>query len=369
MPLPEENADEPPYAQKDGTASYKNTPLSKLPSILTFGSEPFIQQTLFKRGTDCTFDLPHHKNIYSVSESASGSKYARRDTTLSDATALICCNTAAKHKCEQWKTPERDFTEYSSLSTISKKDRPPTCFNSADIAYKPQKEALAFQRQDERLSSCTFHELLESSWMSANLHCSMLHFNSTEQAVSFLEHQTPNLSVTTSAVSSLTIPVVTESEKHSSYIKRDIKRQPRNEQLQCCNTRFSSSHVPRVSIHSKQPNKSRQNEDFVRDRRTDGDKSAFDGPTEINPHKRLEMQENLSQMHPLVIHREDVKNHTQTMQRVYLKEAYKYPPGLAGSRNELVSTDGQYFTSHQHSSFAKCKAVAATEARISAQVC
>lgn len=197
----------------------------------------------------------------------------------------------------------------------------------------------------------------------------MLHFNSTEQAVSFLEHQTPNLSVTTSAVSSLTIPVVTESEKHSSYIKRDIKRQPRNAQLQCCDTRFSSSHLPRVSIHSKQPNKSRQNEDFVRDRRTDGDKSAFDGPTEINPHKRLEMQENLSQMHPLVIHREDVKNHTQTMQRVYLKEAYKYPPGLAGSRNELVSTDGQYFTSHQHSSFAKCKAVAATEARISAQVC
>lgn len=55
MPLPEENADEPPYAQKDGTASYKNTPLSKLPSILTFGSEPFIQQTLFKRGTDCIF--------------------------------------------------------------------------------------------------------------------------------------------------------------------------------------------------------------------------------------------------------------------------------------------------------------------------
>ncbi|ROL48847.1 hypothetical protein DPX16_23200 [Anabarilius grahami] len=363
MPLPEENADEPQYAQKDGTTSYKNTPLSKLPSILTFGSEPFIQQTLFKRGTDCAFDLPLHKNIYSVSESASGSKYARRDTTLSEATALICCNTAAKHKREQWKTPERDFTEYSSLSTISKKDSPPTCFNSADIAYKPQKEALAFQRQDERLSSCTFHELLESSWMSANLHCSMLHFNSTEQAVSFVEHQTPNLSVTTSAVSSLTIPVVKESERHSSYIPRDIKIQPRNEQLQRCNTRFSSSHVPRVSVHSKQPNKSRQNEDFVRDRRPDGDKLTFDGSTEINPHKRLEMQENLSQMHPLVIHREDVKNHTQTMQRVYLKEAYKYPPGLAGSRNEI---DGQYFTSHQHSPFTKFKAVAATEARISA---
>ncbi|XP_067249935.1 uncharacterized protein [Chanodichthys erythropterus] len=80
------------------------------------------------------------------------------------------------------------------------------------------------------------------------------------------------------------------------------------------------------------------------------------------------MQENLSQMHPLVIHIEDVKNHTQTMQRVYLKEAYKYPPGLAGSRNELVSTDGQYFASHQHSSFVKCKAVAATEAQISAQL-
>lgn len=368
MLLPEEHADEPPYAQKDGTTSYKETPLSKIPSILTFGSEPLIQQTHFKRGTDCTFDLPHHKNIYSVSESASGSKYARRDTTLSDATALTCCNTAAK-QCEQWNTPERDFTEYSSLSTVSKKDSLPTCFNSADIAYKPQKEALAFQRQDERLSSCTLHELLESSWMSANLHFSMLHFNSTEQAVSFVEHQTPNLSVTTSVVSSLTIPVVKESERHSSYIPKDIKIQPRNEQLQCCNTRFSSSHVPRVSIHSKQPNKSQQNEDFVRDRRPDGDKLAFDGSTEIYPHKRLEMQENLSQMHPLVIRREDVKNHTQTMQRVYLKDAYKYPPGLAGSRNELASIDGQYFTSHQHSPFTKCKAVAATKARISAQVC
>ncbi|CAM4714274.1 unnamed protein product [Leuciscus chuanchicus] len=261
MPLPEENADEPPYAPKDGTTTlYKNTPLSRRPSILTFASEPFIQQTFFKRESGCTFDLPHHKNFYSVSECASGSKYARRDTT-SDATALICCNTAAKHKREQWKTQERDFTEDSSLSTISKKDSQPTCFNSADVAYKPQKEAFAFQKQDERLSSSTFHELLESSWMSANLHCSMLHFDTTEQAVSFVEHKTANLSGSTSAVSFLAVPVVTESERHSCYI----------------------------------------------------------------------------------------------------------PRGLAG-RNELVSIHGQYLTSHQHSPFAKCKALAATEAQISAQL-
>lgn len=367
MPLPEENADEPPYAPKDGTTTfYKNTPLSRRP-ILTFGSEPFIEQTFFKREADCTFDLPHHKNFYSVSESASGSKYARRDTT-SDATALICCNTAAKHKREQWKTQERDFTEDSSLSTISKKDSQPTCYNSADVAYKPQKEVFAFQKQDERLSSSTFHELLESSWMSANLHCSMLHFDTTEQAVSFVEHQTPNLSGSTSAVSFLAIPVVTESERHSCYIPSGIKRRPRNEQFQCCNTRFSSSQVPRVPIHSKQPNKSGQNKDLVRDTRPNGNKLAFESPTEINPHKRLEIQENLSQMHPLVIDREDIKNHTQTMQRVFLRGACECPPGLAG-RNELVSIHGQYLTSHQHSPFAKSKALAATEAQISAQVC
>lgn len=356
MPLPEENADEPPCAPKDGkTTLYKNAPLSRRPSILTFGSEPFIQQTFYKREADCTFDLPHHKNIYSVSESASGSKYARRDTR-SDVTALICCNTAAKHKCEQWKSQERDFTEDSSLSTISKKDSQPTCFNSADVAYKPQKEAFAFQKQDERLSSSTFHELLESSWMSANLHCSMLHFDTTEQAVSFVEHQTPNLSGSTSAVSFLAIPAVNENERHSCYIPRGIKKQPRNEQFQCCNTRFSSSQVPRISIHSKQPNKSGQNDDFIRDTRPNGNKLAFESPTEINPHKSLEIQENL-------IHREDIKNHTQTMQRVFLRGECECPPGLAG-RNELVSIHGQYLTSHQHSPFAKCKALAATEAQV-----
>ncbi|XP_067269233.1 uncharacterized protein [Pseudorasbora parva] len=359
MSLPEENADEPPYALEDDTTSYKNTPLSRRPSILTFGSEPFIQQTLFKRETDCPFDLPHHKNIYLASESSSGLKYARRDTKPSDATALICCNTAAKLKCKQWKTPERYFTEDFSLSAFSKKVSQPTCFNSADIACKPQKEALAFQRQDERLSSSTFHELLESSWMSANLHCSMLHFSTDEQAVSFVEHQTPNLSVSTSAVSSLAIPAVTEREWHSSYIPRGIKRQPRNEQFQCCNTRFSSSHVPRVSVHRKQPNKSGES----REKRPDDNKLAFDSSTELNPLKRLEMQENLRQMHPLVIQREDIKNNTQTMQRVY-RGASK----LAGRRNELVSFDGQCFTSHQHLPFAQCKAVSATQAQISAQL-
>ncbi|XP_077080553.1 uncharacterized protein LOC143732952 [Siphateles boraxobius] len=365
MPLPEENADEPPCAPKDSTTTlYKNDPLSRRP--ITFGSEPFIQQTLFKREANCTFDLPHHKNIYSVSESASGSKYARRDTR-SDATALICCNTAANRKCEQCKTQERDYTEDSSLSTISKKDSQSTCFNSADVAHKPPKEAFAFRKQDERLSSSTFHELLESSLMSANLHCSMLHFDTTEQAVSFVEHQMPNLSGSTSAVSSLAIPVVTESERHSRYIPKGIKRQPRNEQFQCCNTRFSSSQVPRVSIHSKQPNKSGQNDDLVRDTRPDGNKLAFESPTEINPHKRLEIQDNWSRMHPLVIQREDIKNHTQTMQRV-LRGACECPPELAGSRNELVSIHGQYLTSHQHSPFVKCKALAATEARISAQL-
>ncbi|KAK2899049.1 hypothetical protein Q8A67_010467 [Cirrhinus molitorella] len=193
MLLPEEKTDEPPYAPKDGTTSCKSTPLSRLPCLLAFVSEPFIQQTLFKRETDCTFDLPHNnmwnKNIYSVSDTASGSKNAKRDTRPSDATDLRCCNT-----CVQWKTPERDFTEDSSLSAISKRESQPTCFNSADIAYKPHKEALVFQRQDERLSSSTFHDLLQSSWMSANLHCSMLHFNTNEHAASFVERQMPNLS-------------------------------------------------------------------------------------------------------------------------------------------------------------------------------
>jgi len=362
MPLPEENAYETPYAPKDGTtALYKNTPLSRRPSIQT----PFIQQTFFKREADCTLDLPHHKNIYSVSESASGSKYTSRDTA-SDATALMYSNTAAKHKCEQCKTQERDFTEDSSLSPVSKKNSQLTCFNSADIAYKPQKEAFAFQKQDERLSSSTFHDLLESSWTSANLYCSMLHFDTTEQAVSFVEHQTPNMSGSTSAVSFLSIPVVTESERHSCYIPRGIKRQPRNDHFQCCNTRFSSSQVPRVAMRGKQPNKSGQNENFVRDTRLNGNKLAFESPKEINPHKRLEIQENLSLMHPLVI--QDIKNHTQTMQRVLLRGAYECPLELA-ERNELMSIHGKYLTSHQHSPFANCKALAATEAQISAQVC
>lgn len=301
-------------------------------------------------------------NIYSVSDTASGSKNAKRDTRPSDATALRCCNTAAKRKCVQWKPPERDFTEDSSLSAISKRDSEPTCFNSADIAYKPHKEALAFQRQDERLSSSTFHELLQSSWMSANLRCSMLHFNTTEHASSFVERQTPNLSVSNSAVSSLAAPVVSEGESHS-YIQRHIKRQPRNEQFQCCNTRFGSSYVPSVSTHS---NESEENEDFVRDMRPESNKLAFDRPTVIYTHKSLEMQERLSQTDPLVIQREDMQKHVQTTQRVSIRGACKSHPGQAGSRNEQVYTvDGQYFTSDQQQSpFVKCKAMAATNAQV-----
>jgi len=119
-------------------------------------------------------------------------------------------------------------------------------------------------------------------------------------------------------------------------------------------------------MRGKQPNKSGQNEDFVRDTRPNGNKLAFESPTEINPHKRLEIQENLSLMHPLVI--QDIKNHTQTMQRVLLRGAYECPLGLA-ERNELMSIHGKYLISHQHSPFAKCKALAATEAQIFAQVC
>ncbi|XP_058641309.1 uncharacterized protein LOC131546031 isoform X2 [Onychostoma macrolepis] len=314
--------------------------------MLTFVSEPFVQQTLFKRETDCTFDLPHHhtmwnKSIYSVLDTASGSKNATRDTRPIDATALRSRNTAAERKCVQWKTPETDFTEDSSLSSISKRDSQPTCFNSAGIAYKPHKEACAFQRQDERLSSSTFHELLESSWKSANLHCSMLHFNTSEHAVSFVEHQTPNRSVSTSAASSLAVPDVSEGERHGSCVPRGIKRQPRTEPFRCCNTRLGAGSIQDISIHSKSSNESGENEDFVSDMRPDGNKWAFDRPTEI------------------------CTDHMQTTQRVFLRGACKPHPGPAGSRNEQVCIDGRYFMSHQqHSPFVKCKAMTATEAQL-----
>ncbi len=296
--------------------------------MLAFVSEPFVQQTLFKRETDCTFDLPHHtmwnKSICSVLDTASGSKNAKRDTRPIDATALRSCNTAAERKCVQWKTPERDFTEDSSLSSISKRDSQPTCFNSADIAYKPHKEALAFQRQDERLSSSTFHELLESSWKSANLHCSMLHFNTSEHAVSFVERQTPNVSVSTSAASSLAVADVSEGERNSSCIPRGIKRQLRKERFRCCNTRLGSGSVQDISIHSKSSNESGEHEDFVRDMRPDGNKWSFDRPTEI------------------------YTDHMQTTQRVSLRGACKPHPGLAGSRNEQVCIDTLYLINNIH---------------------
>ncbi|XP_043103913.1 protein SFI1 homolog isoform X2 [Puntigrus tetrazona] len=265
-----------------------------------------------------------NKNIYSVSDAASGSKNAKRDTRPSDAKAFRSCNTAAESKCVQWKTPERDFTEDSSLSSVSKRHSQPTCFNSADIAYKAHKETLGFQRQDERLSSSTFHELLESSWNSANLHCSMLHYNASEHAVSFVECQTPDVSV--SSASSSAVPVISKRERNC--ITRGIKRQPRR----------GSSYVPDISIYGKSSNESGENEDFVRDMRLCSNTCAFGGPTEVYM--------------------------DQAMQRVSLRGACKPHRGLEGSRNERVCTDGQYFVSQQQHSPFKCKPITATEAQL-----
>lgn len=352
MPLPEENTDESPYAPKDATTSYKSTLLSRLPSV-AFGSEPFIQQTLFKRKTDCTFDLPQHtvwnKNMHTVSDDASCSKYTRRDTRPSDAMALRCCDAAAKHECVQWKTPKRDFTKDSSLSAISKAASLQTGFNFADIAYKPHKEAFAFQSQDEKLSSCTFHELLQSSWMSANLHCSMLHFNTTEHAISFMERQPPNLSISTSAVSALTMPA--KSKKHS-YIPGDINRQPRNELFQCCKTGVGCSQMQREPTPNKSPNKTGRKVDLVRDTRPD---DAFDKLTEFYT---LQQKDRSSQAHPPVIPAEDLKNRMQAKQRVSQRRAHKH---------ERASAD-LTFRQH-HSPDVKCKAVGATEAHNSTKVC
>ncbi|XP_009302539.1 uncharacterized protein [Danio rerio] len=286
--------------------------------------------------------------MYSVSDGASCSEYARRDTRPSDAIALRCCDAAAKHKCVQWKTPKRDFTKDSSLSAISKTASQQTGFNSADIAYKPHMEAFAFQRQDEKLSSCTFHELLQSSWMSANLHCSMLHFNTTEHAISFMERQAPNLS--TSAVSALTIPA--KSEK-CSYIPGDITRQRKNELFLCCNTRFGCSQMQREPT----PNKTGRSVDFVRDTRPDGNKCAFDKVTKIYT---LEQKDRLSQILPLVIPEEDIKNRMQTKQKVSQRRARKH---------RQASDDGLGLTFWQQCSpGVKCKAVGATEAQKSAQL-
>ncbi len=228
MLLPEENTDEPPYAAIDGTTSYK----SRLPCMLTYVSVPFVQQTLFKRETDWNFDLPHHhtmwnKSICSVLDTACGSKNATRDTRQIYATAFRSCNAAVAASVCNGK-PQRGILQRIPHYPVWKRDSQPTCFNSADIAYKLHKEALALQRLDERLSSSTFHELLESSWKSANLHCLMLHFNTSEHAVSFVEHQTPNVSVSTSADSSLAVSDVSEGERHSSCIPRGIKRQKTN---------------------------------------------------------------------------------------------------------------------------------------------
>ncbi|KAL7884305.1 hypothetical protein AOLI_G00070750 [Acnodon oligacanthus] len=220
----------------------------------------------------------------------------------------------------QWKGPGNG---YSLLPTVSMTmvDRPAfTDTYNIDIEKTLEKEMFAFQKRADSLS--IFQNLIESSWMSASLHYSILALGSQE-AVTFAKPQDSDFSKSALLLYSPRISHPIRRSQHNSLALGHLMHAQHEHELQLTNSRqmFQPGNIPGVLPqennmgHTKLftaellvPTRSSPlnlHEELHARRLVEAHKKALDGEASktsmakcASRLERLELKENVSQMDP-----------------------------------------------------------------------